>query len=70
MEGIGRESSRDHQEGRAGGRKAVLLRALTLLLQGNGGQVVAGQGTTGNREELNNFKPLTVSSTSSHDCQC
>lgn len=68
MEGISSESSRDHQDGRAGGRKAALLRVLTLLLQGNGGQVVAEQNTAGNREELN-FKPQTVSSTSGHGGQ-
>ena len=65
MEGVSSESSRDRQDGRAGGRKAALLRVLTLLLRGNGGQVVAEQNTAGNREELNNLKPQTASSASS-----
>lgn len=69
MEGISSESSRDRQDGRAGGRKAEMHHVLTLLLWGNGGQVVAEQNTAGNREELNNLKPQTISSTSSHGGQ-
>lgn len=42
------------REGLVGG-EAELLHGLTLLLQGQGGQAVAEQNTTGSMEELNRF---------------